>query len=219
MKIYLFLSFLTFFPFFCPAQINIALLHQLISQSKSEHGLQSSARDRQGVLLVGESLNRGGMKSLKEGYVKISSQLSVLGGAIDALQIGIESSPLLNDIYLQQSAIISLCSSEPLLIPLALSAQADLADQAQLLVRYLYGLALSIADLNQMRQSERKLLFFQVIYQLRSISSALHGICLALRAPLQRRQGRQVSFSDFGKRDQVLTGEILQKSRMLRTVQ
>jgi len=216
MKIFLFLSLVTFFPFFCPAQINIALLHQLISQSKGEYGRQSSARERQGVALAGESLNLRGMKSLKEGYVKISSQLSMLGGAIDALQIGIESSPLLDDIYLQQSAIISLCSSDPLLIPLALSAQADLADQAQLFLRYLYGLVLSIGELNQMRQSERKLLFFQLISQLRSISSALHGICQTLRAAAQHSQRTKAGFSDFGKRDRALSGEILQKLRTLK---
>jgi hypothetical protein len=200
----------------CSAQINIALLHQLVSESKREHERQSEARDRQATSTLAEELNRSSMNTLKDRYRQISSRFYVLGGAIDALQIGLEAGPVIEDIYRSQSAIISLCRDDPLLIPLALSAQISLADESQMLLRYLYGLALSAGELNQMRQSDRKLLFFAVISQLRSISGGLRGLYLTLRAAKENKRSKQSPFSDFARRDRALIEDILQKSKTLK---
>lgn len=198
------------------AQINIALMHQLVGVSKSEHELQSKARDKQGASSLNEELNRSSMNSLKTRYRQINSRFSSLGNAVNFLQLGIEASPLITEIYQKQSLLLSLCSDDPLLIPIALSAQIDLVDRSEMLLRYLYGIILSVGDLAQMRQSDRKILFTHAVSELRSISGTLEGLLLVIRAAKEKRQLNKNPFSSFTGRDRTLATGILQKIKTLK---
>jgi len=198
------------------AQINIALLHQLVAESKSEHQRQSELRDKHGMALVNESLNKNEMETLTGTYRQISSRFSLAGPLLTSLQIGVEASPLISEIYRHESELISLCEQDPLQIPLVLAAQTDLARRSALLLKFLYGLALSYTELSQMRPSDRKLLFAQGINQLRSINGALKGLCLVMRASAHFKKSTTSLFSDFTARDRALVERILSAAKTLK---
>lgn len=210
---------LLFFALLCwgtslQAQINIALLHQLVADSKSEHKRQSELRDKHGAALANESLNRAEMGNLKNTYRDISSRFSLAGPLISTLQISLEASPLISQIYAHESELIALCEQDPLRIPLVLAAQKDLAERSGQLLKFLYGLALSYTELSQMSPANRKLLFTGVINQLRSIAGSLKGLCQVMRASVLAKKSKTNLFSDFTTRDRALVERIINSARL-----
>jgi len=162
-------------------QVNVQLLHQLVSESKSEHSRQLSARDKQAIAAANEHLNAEQTASFKDNFRKIQSRFHTLGMAIDLSQISMEALPLVEEISRQQQSIFKLCSAKPALVLLALDTQADLLDKAHSLLNYLYALNLEAGVLARMKPSERKLLFAEVLSQLRGISGSANGLLSALK--------------------------------------
>ena len=199
------------------AQTNVALLHQLVDQSKSENDRQKQARDKQAVTSANEEVNRGQMARLKSKYRELQSRFKVLGLAIDAAQIGIQAAPIIGEIMDQQQQIISLASDDPLLIALALDVEADLVGQAHLLSNYLYGLAVSIGDLNQMKSSDRKILFGHVLVELRRIAGASRGLAQSLlSASKKKRLDRLNPFREYVQEDKRLVDDILRQINIIK---
>lgn len=216
MKLYLIFIFVLLFCRASNAQINIALLHQLVAESKSEHALQSQARDGQAASLMSEELNRSSMNSLKNTYRKVRSRFSVISEAVGTLQTGLEAAPLIEEIYAGESILISICGRDPLLLPVALMAQVDLADRAQMLLRFVYGIVLSAGDLSQMTQSDRRLLISHIICELREISGAIRGLCRVTGALKESRSAGKNPFSRFIDRDRETAERILQRFQALK---
>lgn len=142
---------------FC--QLNVELIHQLVAESKSENSRQEEAKNKQAVTSANEEVNKTQMSKLKTKYRELQSRFHTVGLAIDAAQIGLEASPVVSEIIRQQNIIYQLASDNPILISLAFQTEQDLADRARMLVNYIIGLALSIGDINQMKASDRKILF------------------------------------------------------------
>jgi len=199
------------------AQINIALLHQLVSESKSEYEHQRKLRDDQATVLANEAVNTQSAGKLKSTYRQISSRFSLASSLLQVLQVSQEASPLIAEIYRNESLLISLCGNDPLLVPLALSAQGDLVERSAMLLRFLYGLVLSSAELSQMGQADRKLLFSQVTIQLSSISGSLKGLCQVVAEAARKKHSGGKLFSDFTGRDRELIDNILRGAGNLKS--
>jgi len=199
------------------AQLNVGLLHQLIADSKTEHGKQSDARDRQAESTVNEEANKTLMVKLKNKYREIQSRFKTLGLAVDAAQIGLEAYPLVNDIAISQDKIFDLCKDNPMLSILALEAEIDMGDKAYSLLNFLYGLALSMEDINQMKQSDRKMLFSHVLTELRMIAGASKGLWATLQYSSRKKVLNGLNpFSGFINTDKKLIDEILRKNDILK---
>jgi hypothetical protein len=94
---------------------------------------------------------------LKQKYRTLQQRFQLLGFAIDATQIGIQAAPPdFRNHRKPAQKIVQLAADDPLLIAMAYATEADLADRAYMLSRYLYALAISLGDLNQMKASDRK---------------------------------------------------------------
>ncbi|KQM69214.1 hypothetical protein ASE74_04160 [Pedobacter sp. Leaf216] len=216
MKRAVFLLLLTISWQLAVAQINIALLHQLIAESKSEHELQGIARDKQTLNSLGSEVNSSSMGSLKTTYRQLRSRFSLLANAAGFLQVGLESAPVISEIYQSESRMLSLCKEDPLLIPLAATAQLELSGRSEMLLRFLYGIILSAGDLGQMSPSGRKLLFSHIISELRSINGALKGLCLVMGAAKKKNRLKSNPFSGFINRDRSLSEDILRRVEILK---
>jgi len=216
MKRAVFLLLLTISWQLAVAQINIALLHQLIAESKSEHELQGIARDKQTLNSLGSEVNSSSMGSLKTTYRQLRSRFSLLANAAGFLQVGLESAPVISEIYQSESRMLSLCKEDPLLIPLAATAQLELSGRSEMLLRFLYGIILSAGDLGQMSPSGRKLLFSHIISELRSINGALKGLCLVMGAAKEKNRLKSNPFSGFINRDRSLSEDILRRIEILK---
>jgi len=198
------------------AQLNVVLLHQLIDNSESEYDRQTQARTKQAAVSANEQVNKGQMTTLKTTYRNIQSRFHTLGLVIDAAQIGLEAAPVVNEIVRQQEQIVSLAQRQPLLILLAADSEADLADQAQLLIDYCYGLVLSIGDVNQMKASDRKMLFSYVVSELRRIDGASRGLLASMYSFNNALNGRSGNpFSGFINQDKALVEDILRNAKAL----
>lgn len=196
------------------AQLNIELLHQLVAESKSENSKQNEARNRQSVTTANEEVNRSQMSKLKTKYRELQNRFKAVGLAIDAAQIGIEAIPVVNEIIRQQSIIYQLAADNPLLIVLAYQAEEDLANRASLLMNFIYGIALSIGDINQMKSSDRKTLFSHVLNELKRIEGASKGLAVAMQ--YASRPKSLNPFADFVNEDKRLVNDILRNAAILK---
>lgn len=199
------------------AQLNVQLLHQLVAESQSEYSRQNDAKNKQVVTTANEEVNRSEMSKLKTKYRELQSRFQTLGLAIDAAQIGLQASPIVTEIVRQQNLIFQQAGNDPLLIALAYNAEIDLADQAYLLSNYLYGLAISISDINQMKASDRKILFGHVLTELRRIAGASRGLAVAMSYANRKKAMQSLNpFADFINEDKRLVDDILRKADILK---
>ncbi|WP_185210742.1 hypothetical protein [Sphingobacterium mizutaii] len=202
---------------FVHAQLNVELLHQLVQHSKDENQRQNTARNRQALTSANEEVNRSKMSDLKEKYRRLQSRFHTLGLAIDATQIGLQAAPIISDIVRQQETIIRLAGNDPLLIAMAYKTEADLAERAYRLSQYLYALAISIGDINQMKSSDRKLLFGHVLTELRRIAGTSRGLAANMYYTNRKRVLESMNpFSEFVNRDRQLVENILSKLKQIR---
>ncbi|RZJ76784.1 MAG: hypothetical protein EOO45_00990 [Flavobacterium sp.] len=203
--------------FHSQAQLNVELLHQLVGDSKTEHGKQTDARDRQAVSSANEETNKTLMVRLKDKYREIHSRFKTVSLAISAAQIGIEAYPLLNDIATSQGKIYEMCRDDATLMILAIRSEADMGERAYSLLNFLYALSLSTQDINQMKPSDRKLLFSHVLTELKSIAGASRGLATSLQYSSRKKIFDGLNpFSGFINTDRKLVNDILGKSQQLK---
>ncbi|RZM29894.1 MAG: hypothetical protein EOO88_03075 [Pedobacter sp.] len=195
-------------------QLNVELIHQLVSESKSEHSRQDQAKNKQAIAAANEEVNRSQMGKLKMKYRELQQRFHTVGLAIDAAQIGLEASPVVSEIIRQQNIIYQLANDNPILIALAFQTVKDLADRARMLANYIAGLALSIGDINQMKASDRKILFSHALTELRLIEGASKGLAVVM---LQASYKRSIDpFADFVNQDRQLVDDIIRNAAILK---
>jgi len=194
------------------AQLNVELLHQLVRHSKDENNHQKTARTRQVITSTNEEVNRSKMEDLKDKYRTLHSRFHTLGLAIDATQIGLQAAPIIREIIDHQSTIFRLTGQDPLLLTIAHQTQVDLVDKAYRLSQFLYALAISIGDINQMKSSDRKLLFEHVLTELRIMAAASRGLAVNMRYSNRKRMLESLNpFAQYVNRDKQILEGILVK--------
>ncbi|MEJ2880390.1 hypothetical protein [Pedobacter sp. GR22-6] len=151
--------------------LNIAGIHQLVADSKSEYGLQNAARDKQAITTANEQANKTMLARLKNKYRELQERYHTLGALISAANIGIQAMPMLNQIIRNQASIYRMAYDHPMLIGLAYQTEIEFVSKARSLVNYLIGLCASIGAVNQMKASDRKVLFDYVLLELNTIQS------------------------------------------------
>lgn len=197
--------------------LNIAGLHQLVDYSKSEYERQNLARDRQAVVLAGEQANKTMLAKLKVRYRELQSRFSQLGMVISAASVGIQAYPLLENIIRNQALAYSLARADPVLAGLTYQTEIELTGRARSLVNYLTGLSLSIGAVNQMRASDRKLLFDHVLSELSSVQAMSQDlVSLMYGYQASGGLGSLNPFRDFVSMDQQLAEEIIRNAKDLR---
>ncbi|MBS1500685.1 MAG: hypothetical protein JST32_01390, partial [Bacteroidetes bacterium] len=149
--------------------IDIVGMHQLIDQSKNEHTVQVNARNNQATVNANEQANLTLLEKLKNVYRALQQRYNTLGTAISVAEIGIEAEPMVKQIVAYQEQIVTLAEKNPAGAALGIQTEIEFAEKAEALAGYVAGLTLSIGDINQMKASDRKLLFDYVIRQLSKI--------------------------------------------------
>lgn len=199
------------------AQLNVQLLHQLVSESQTEYDKQTEAKNKQAVTSANEEVNRSEMGKFKTRYRELQSRFKTLGLVFDAAQIGLQATPIVNEIIRQQGLIFQLAGQDPLLITLAYQTEVDLSDQAYRLSQYMYALMISIGDLNQMKISDRRMLFGYVLTELRRIEGTSKGLAANLYYANRKRVINSLNpFSEFVNQDKYLIDNILRNADILK---
>lgn len=197
--------------------LDIAGIHQLIDQSKSEHNLQVNARNQQAVNTANEQANLTLLDKMKTLYRTLQQRYNTLGTAINIADIGIYATPMVDRIVSNQSQIISLAQQNPAVIALGYQTEIEFAEKAESLLGYVSGLVLSLGDVNQMKSADRKLLFDYVITELSSLQE-LSGNMLQL---LQYNNLASVikalnPLQGFIEQDKAMAERIIQNAKYLK---
>lgn len=213
------LFWLSIFAFFAylgqgAAQVNVALLHQLVEESKSEYNLQKEAKANQGRNAVNEEVNKNLVNSVKEKYRVVQERFAKLSIVIDAFGIGATAEPLVNSIIDNQQQILFYCSQNPELVLFAVETEKVFVQRSYSLLNYLVGLSANIGEVNQMKVSERRILFQHIIDELREINGLSYTVSKSLQNHIQRKRGVN-PYLAYVATEMALVEEIIQNAKIL----
>lgn len=197
--------------------LDIPVLHQLVDESESENKLQVKAKNQQALATANEQANLTLLDKMKAMYRTLQQRYNTLGTAINIADIGIYATPMVERIVSNQSQIVQLVQKNPALIAIGYQSALQFASQAKSLVAYVTGLTLSLGDVNQMKASDRKMLFDYVISELSNIqnlsSNMLNMMQYSSLASLLRAAN---PFQNFIDADKSIGSDIIQNAKYLK---
>ncbi|ERM83048.1 hypothetical protein P872_06125 [Rhodonellum psychrophilum GCM71 = DSM 17998] len=196
-------------------QINIQLLHQLVENSKSEHEQQLEAKGNQAKNAFHEEVNRNILGEVKQGYKTLQERFAKLTLVFDAVGIANSANPLIRSIIDNQQQILFYCQRDPALLPFAVETEKLFVSQSYSLLNYLIGLAASIGDINQMKMSDRRILFGHILHELKAVHQLSLGTSRTLQFHLKRKTGGN-PYQDYVQTEMGLVDEIMSNIKLLK---
>lgn len=197
--------------------IDVVGMHQLIDQSKNEHTQQVNARNNQATVNANEQANLTLLGKLKNMYRTLQNRYNTLGTAINVANIGIEATPMVEQIISYQGQIVKLVEKNPAVAVLGVQSEIEFVEKAEGLLSYVAGLTLSIGDVNQMKASDRKLLFDYVIQQLSQIQELSGNLVNTLSYSNLSSLLRALNpFQNFVDMDKNMAEDIIQNAKYLK---
>ncbi|QJD98557.1 hypothetical protein HH214_21610 (plasmid) [Mucilaginibacter robiniae] len=215
MKRYLLSLLVAAFTLQVKAQLNVPLLHQLVDNSKSENKRQIDVKNEQRNSTAMEESNRGLMQQVKTKYRTLQERFAKMSIVFDAANIGISATPLVREIIKEQQQIVTYAQSDPVLLPVAMDSEIIFVQRANSLVNYLIGLCAVIGDVNQMKVSDRRILFGFIIDELKTISYLSGGVARSLQAAVLKSRGND-PFSDYINREMGVVDQIMNNAKILK---
>jgi hypothetical protein len=197
--------------------IDVVGMHQLIDQSKNEHTQQVNARNNQATVNANEQANLTLLGKLKNMYRTLQNRYNTLGTAINVANIGIEATPMVEQIISYQGQIVKLVEKNPAVAVLGVQSEIEFVEKAEGLLGYVAGLTLSIGDVNQIKASDRKLLFDYVIQQLSQIQELSGNLVNTLSYSNLSSLLRALNpFQNFVDMDKNMAEDIIQNAKYLK---
>ena len=202
---------------FCKSQqkaLNIPGVHQLVSDSKSENKLQIEAKKKQAIVSSQEYYNQTMLAKLKNKYRELQNRYNTLGTIINAASIGVDAAPVISRIVKNQIAIYQVANKNLIFLPLAIDAEVEFVNKAQSLLNYLIGLSVSIDIINQMRQSERKILFDNVLSELFALQRLSSRLLSAMQSAQANTSLKDLNpFQGYINEDKEIINDIIRNSK------
>ena len=197
--------------------LDIVGIHQLVDESTSENKLQVNARNQQAAATANEQANLTLLEKLKNTYRTLQQRYNTLGTAITVADVGIYAEPMVKQIVSYQAQIVALAEKNPALIAIGYQSEIQFAEDAKDLMGYVAGLILSYGDVNQMKASDRKMLFDYVITQL-SVLQELSGnmVNMMQYSSLASLLKAANPFQNFIDADISISKNIIQNAKLLR---
>ncbi|MBD1395165.1 hypothetical protein [Mucilaginibacter glaciei] len=197
--------------------IDIVGIHQLVDESISENKLQVKARNQQALATANEQANLTLLAKLKVTYRQIQQRYNTLGTAINLADIGFTASPMVSRIISNQAQVIRLVQQNPALLAIGYQAELHFAEKAKSLLSYVAGLTLTIGDINQMKASDRKMLFDYVITELSNLQDQSGNMLNMIQySSLSALLKAANPFQNFIDADQSLARDIIQNAKYLK---
>src|SRR5690606_346249 len=178
-----------FIAFTVEAQTNVQLLHQLVEDNKKEHNLQIETRNSQSKTTAQEEINRSLLEEVQQKYRSVRDRFSKIQFLIDAIGIGNSAIPIVRSIVENQKHIFEQCKENPALMYLAVEAEKSFVQKSESLLSYLVGLTAVIGDLNQMADSDRRILYQHIIDELTAINRISRGMAYSLSSNQRHHNG------------------------------
>jgi len=197
--------------------IDVIEMHQLIDQSKNEHTQQVNARNNQATVNANEQANLTLLEKMKNVYRTLQNRYNTLGTAITVADIGLEAEPMVKQIISYQGQVVKLVEKNPAVAVLGVQSEIEFVEKAEALIGYVTGLTLSIGDVNQMKPSDRKLLFDYVIQQLSRIQELSGNLVNTLSYSNLSSLLRALNpFQNYVDMDKNMAEDIIQNAKYLK---
>lgn len=197
--------------------LNIPGIHQLVGDSKSENEKQQAARDKQSLNLINEQANRTMLARLKSSYREIQNRFNLIGTVMIAGDIGLKAVPMVDDIAENQQKLYALANQDPALLLLVYHTEIEFLYRSRDMASFLLGLTLSIGTVNQMKISDRKILFDFFLAELSQIRNLSLGLVNILtNGNLKSLLGQLNPFSDYINIDRSLVEDIIRNAKFLK---
>jgi hypothetical protein len=154
---------------------------------------------------------------LKMKYLELQERYHALGTAINAAQIGIQATPMVNRIIDNQMEIYRIAQDEPLFIAMAYQTELEFISRSRSLVNYLIGLCASIGAVNQMKASDRKILFDHVLLELNTIQELSAKLAAAMQVSHTSGLLRSLNpFQNYIDQDKEIIQDIIRNAGYLK---
>ena len=149
--------------------IDIISLQTLVENSETEYIKQNNTRDQAAAVMATETANRTILRKAKAKFVELAGRYNLLGMAIDVANIGLQAMPRVNNIINNQAELLKLCQGVPALSIIALQSEIEFVERANCLVDFLIGLSASAGVINQMKITDRRILFDFAVSELNAV--------------------------------------------------
>lgn len=197
--------------------LDIAGIHQLVDQSIAENKLQVKARNQQALASANEQANLTLLDKLKGTYRTLQQRYNALGTAINVADIGFYATPTVKRIVRNEEQIIALAEKNPALVAIGYQSEIQFALQAKSLAGYVAGLIISIGDVNEMKASDRKMLFDYVLSELNRIDELTANMLNMMQySSLSSLLKAANPFQNFIDADKSIAGQIIQNAKYLK---
>jgi hypothetical protein len=124
---------------------------------------------------------------------------------------------MVSRIVSNQALVLEFTRKNPALIAMGYESQLEFAGQAQRLIAYLTGLTLAIGDVNQMKVSDRKVLFDFVIEELSRLQDVSGNMARLMHYSSAAALLKAANpFQDYMDADIAIGKEIIQNARYLK---
>ena len=215
--------FFSFFMLYCITSnaqqkaLNIAGIHQLVGYSKSENNLQNQARDKQTITTANEEANKTMLAKLQNKYHELQQRYNTLGTLINTANIGIQATPMVNRIVQNQIGIYQIASENPGFILLASQSELEFVNRGKGLLNYLVGLSASFGAVNQMKASDRKILFDYILIELSTIQDLSSNLLNSMRYSQAAGLLKSISpFQNYIDQDKAIVQDIITNAKYLK---
>lgn len=180
-----------------------------INATMKEHDRQKEMRQKQTLNASVETANESQWKNFKDKVTKIQDRLRVVSFAIQAIPAGIAMSREITKITDNQTAIINEINTAPYSIITVLPSQVQFVDDLQMTLRLLTGIILSYGAINQMEQSERKVLLDYALREVKSLSRNSTHMLLKIRDIKAKVLRNKRAFQYYVNRDRQVVENIM----------
>lgn len=213
-KLLLFFALLIFSNGIAQASyISYYLIHVGVDHTLKENKRQKDAKNKQARVLALEVSNAQSANNLNTKYAKIKGRLSKLGLLLDGFIISSEAYPTLKQIIENQKTIYEECKASPYLIAISAQSEVEFVDRAQMLIRFLTGLVLTYGDINQMQQSDRKMLLNHAVKQLDDMNIQSYSLLSNIRNYKRIIALKKASIQSWVNEDRQIISDILSNSK------
>lgn len=190
--------------------IDIVSLQTLVENSETEYTKQNNTRDEAAVVTAAETTNRTILSKAKAKYVELANRYNSLGMAIDVANIGLQATPRVKNIVNNQAELIKLCQGVPALSIIALQSEIEFVERANSLVDFLIGLSASAGVINQMKMTDRRILFDFVMSELNAVEYKSFRLVGMVRIYSNRQLMRSVNpYQNWIDQDKQIVKDIM----------
>lgn len=180
-----------------------------INATMKEHDRQKEMRQKQTLNALVETANQSQWKNFKDKVTKIQDRLRIVSFAIQTIPAGVAVSREITKITDNQTVIINEMNTAPYSIIAVLPAQVQFVDDLQMTLRLLTGIILSYGAINQMEQSERKVLLDYALSDVKVLSRNSTYILLKIRDIKAKVLRNKRSFQYYVNRDRQVVENIM----------